>query len=123
MKSDGIVSSDLDGLSKGAWPATLIELREVLSAHFQRQGVEPGKAERDGIDVSVLIANHFGGRPVYLPTGARIKTAIRRRDIFRLFNGKNGVELAAQFGVTLRYIQIVIEGQLKLQREISAGAR
>lgn len=112
----GIVSSDLGGLPRGTWPDTLIELRDVLSAHFMRKGVEAEKAGQEGDEVSVLLANHFGGRQFYLPTGVRIKAAILRRDICRLFNGKNGGDLAKKFGVSHRYIQIVIAGQRKLQR-------
>jgi Mor family transcriptional regulator len=61
--------------------------------------------------VTMLLAQHFGGRPVYLPRGETLKQALRYRMIYRLHYGNNTETLADRFSTTVRTIQRILVEQ------------
>lgn len=97
------------------WAGTLAGLVDMLAADFQRRG----RAEEDAVNeaqrVVALIAQDFGGRPVYLPRGDRLKQALVARQIYHLHNGRNTDDLAQRFGYTVRHIQRIYAEQRAIE--------
>lgn len=99
-----------------AWPATLVEFVAVVSAELVRLHVTADTAEEHARRIVAALAHHCGGRPVYLPRGERLRTAIKHDAIYRAANGTNTDELAREHGMTTRAIQRIVADQAKLHR-------
>lgn len=97
------------------WASTLAELVDVFAAHYRRAGRSEDEALSDARIVVALLADHFGGRPVYLPRGTSLHTALRDRVIYHLANGNNTTELAARFDLSERRVQQIVAEQQAIQ--------
>lgn len=96
------------------WPAKLAEWVDVLARDAMRSGADPDQAVISAKRTVMLLANHQGGRPFYLPRGDALHLALRDRQIYLLHNGTNGEELADRFGLTLRHVQRIYAEQRAL---------
>lgn len=92
------------------WPPLLADLFAVLEAYNKRHGLEDGKAALDARDRCMLLADYFGGRMVYFPTGEKLQIALRDAMIWHEFKGHNHLELAQKYNLTIvRIYQILAE--------------
>jgi Mor family transcriptional regulator len=97
------------------WPVTLAEMVDVLVATYVKRGREHDAAIAEARWIVITIANYQGGRPVYLPRGDRLLTALRNREIYLKHRGNNTDGLAQEYGLTTRQIQSIIAEQYALQ--------
>lgn len=90
------------------WPSTLQSLSEVLNSELKRAKVdEPHLADK----LTIALGHYFGGRDIYIPTGNKLKIALRNIDIWREFNGRNIEQLAARHKLTERQVTQIVRGQ------------
>lgn len=111
--ADAIAS---DKLCTAAWPRTLVELVDVLAATLVRRGMKEEPAEDQARHLVAAIALHHGGRPVYLPKGKTLETALLHDAIFRAHRRGNTDALARRHGLTTRAIQRIVRDQTLLHR-------
>ena len=89
-----------------AWEGVLADLVGVIKAETERQG-KP--FDQQTIEKVVLaIAHYLGGRAIYLPTGDRLKSALRDYAIFNDYNGRNIRELSARYDLAEPHIYAII---------------
>ncbi|MFX6383803.1 Mor transcription activator family protein, partial [Acinetobacter baumannii] len=67
-------------------------------------------------EVVLALAVYFGGRPLYLPKGAMLETALLHARIWHEFNGRNTEELADRYRLTVRQVQKIIKQQMRYRR-------
>lgn len=93
------------------WPTMLAEIIEVLRASFVRRGRTEAEALEEAQAATLALSTHLGGRQVYLPTGERVRLAIRDRIIYLEYNGRNKAELAARYRLTERSVEQIAADQ------------
>lgn len=106
----------LDSLPLAAWPARLVELAEVITAELARLRVAPEAAQHQARHVVAALALYCGGRPLYLPRGSSLKTALLHQSIYLEAKAGNTDELARRHGLTTRAVQRIVADQAKLHR-------
>ncbi len=108
---------DLDEVPPDKWARNLVEMIEVMSAAYRRDGLPEHKASRLASMGVLAIAEHHGGRQFYLPRGDTLLTALRDADIYRRANRGNIETLAAEHGLTVSQIYRIC----RLQRALHIG--
>ena len=108
--------SEIDRVAVAAWPATLAEMTDIATAELERDGVMAELAHRYARRAVLAIAFLFGGRAIYLPTGEKLRRAIRDNEIYTRANASNLAELAAEYGITVTSVYAVIARQRALRR-------
>lgn len=121
VPDDWLERFDAKGIAD-RWPRTLAEFVDVLTAEFLRRGLEPDQA-LDWAQAAVgALGQHLGGRPIYLPRGDRLATALRDRTIWCAFPRRSIEQLADQHGLTTRRIeQVLAEQRAIFVRRIQPG--
>lgn len=90
------------------WPANLQSLCELLRSALRSRGVNDADALAE--QLATLIGGYLGGRDMYIPSGERLKVALRDIRIWREFKGNNLEQLSRQYGLSERRVsQIVAE--------------
>lgn len=98
-----------------AWPATLAEMVDVIAHHMERQRKsDRTTAQTVAREITVLLARHFGGHPIYIPKGNSLDLAIRDTKIWHEFNGRNVTELARRYKLTDMRVYSIIKVQRRL---------
>lgn len=105
-----------DRASTANWPRTLVELVDVLSVTLVRRGLSEESAEDQARHMVAAIALHHGGRPVYLPKGKTLETALMHDAIFRAHRRGNTDALARVHKLTTRAVQRIVRDQTLLHR-------
>lgn len=105
-----------DKVSVAAWPRTLVELVDVLTATLVRRGMKEEQAEDQARYLVTAIALHHGGRPVYLPKGKALETALLHDAIYRAHRRGATDALARKHGLTTRAVQRIVRDQMLLHR-------
>lgn len=99
------------------WPGRLVEIFDVVNSCVKRNGVEKEKSSSLSEAIVSEIAQLFGGMQFYLPTGNKLKLALRDARIFTEFTGDNTAELARKYNLSQANIYLI----LKKQREERRG--
>lgn len=105
---------------KAKWPKVLVEYAEVsyrAIAEAKINGVDEAMARRLAYKVVMALAKQRGGQIEYLPKGKALETAIKHKQIWDEFNGKNTEYLAEKFGIN----RIDIYKIIRQQREIHSN--
>jgi Mor family transcriptional regulator len=98
------------------WPRALAELVDVFADYFlHKPGLDASSALAQAQGVVVVLANHFGGRMMYVPRDDKLRIALRDNEIWRAHDGRNVQALAARYDLTSQQIY----GILREQREIN----
>lgn len=96
------------------WPSTLQSLSEVLNSELKRANINnPHLADK----LTIALGHYFGGRDIYIPTGNKLKLALRNIAIWREFNGRNIEQLAARYQLTERQITQVVKEQRQAEMQ------
>ncbi|MDO6497347.1 Mor transcription activator family protein [Photobacterium sanguinicancri] len=102
------VSDIADEQVRQRWPSTLQSLSEVLNSELKRAKVDaPHLADK----LTIALGHYFGGRDIYIPTGTKLKSALRNIDIWREYNGRNIEQLANRYKLTERQITEILREQ------------
>lgn len=105
------------GNDQQQWPKGMVELADIMESAFTKHGRAPQEAcELAEIAIRAM-AFLAGGRTFYLPSGRKLKTAIKHRRIFQEFTGSNVAELARKHELT----EVQIYSIIKQQRGLTAG--
>lgn len=93
------------------WPELLDELIDVCTAVLEDRGVRRGDAaEAEAQAIVLAIAQYVGGTRIYIPTGERVRIAIRDLKIWRAYDGTNVRLIAREHGLTeTRVYQILVD--------------
>lgn len=102
-----------------AWPQTLADLIDLITAHFQRRGVAEPVGEARAL--VALIANYFGGRPMYLPRGQRLATALRDAALYAEYDGANVHELARRHRISVAHAYYILAQQRRMRGDQSVS--
>lgn len=98
------------------WAVTLAEMVDVLSDDNGRHySLAPTEALAHAQRAVLILAEHFGARPLYLPRGDALRIALRDRGIFLEWNGRNKDALATRHGLSTRSIERIYVEQRALQ--------
>lgn len=98
------------------WPELLVEMIDVVTDRYRRRGMDAGEAGALARLAVTALAQHFGGRPVYLPRGDRLKKALRDKQIWDEFTGDNVFALAERHRLTTKQIYEILDAQRKHHR-------
>lgn len=96
------------------WPKTLAEYVQVLEALYKRKGMTAEQAFRLAADSVLELAEQRGGRVEYLPSGDRLRTALKHAEIFRRAKAGNYEELALQFDILPHQVYRIVREQKAL---------
>lgn len=118
---DEATEEDIGAIHKGRWGVVLTEILDVLSAYFRRSGKPDDEAAKLASGVTIQMAKHFGGRPVYLPKGKLLETSLMHEEIYRRHNGQNTIELADEYRISTRQVLKIIVRQRELHRKKRQG--
>lgn len=103
------------------WPQTLADLFDVLFAYNRRAGMDEAAAERDATERTFLLADYIGPRMVYLPSGEKLRLAVRDLSIFRNPAHRDVFELARLHKMTVQQVYNIIAEQTRLVRDRMQG--
>lgn len=103
------------------WPQTLADLFDVTYAYNRRIGMTDDAAERDAIERAFLIADYIGPRAVYLPSGEKLRIAVRDLCIFRNPAHREVFELAHLHKLSVQQVYSIIAEQTRLVRDRLQG--
>jgi Mor family transcriptional regulator len=101
------------------WPRLLSEFVDLFCAELARQGMSNEKAIVTATKLVCVLGNYFGGRVCYIPTGERLKQAIRDNRIFLDYQISDGnvAVLAKKYNLTDSHVYSIIREQLALHRK------
>lgn len=112
--------------NRGRWGRQLACYVDTLTATFLRDGMTPERATELAERATLDLAMVQGGGRVYLPTGDRLRKAVRNRRIFLEWRGDNAVALMRKYRINTgrRLEQIIAEETAilhnKMQPDFSA---
>lgn len=107
---------------RALWGSMLLEIVDVLEAHFRRRKMPPDAAAAEARAVVMTLATHWGGRMLYLPKGDRLRVALKHQEIWRRFDGRNARALAEEFQMSIVAVYRVIDAQRRrAQRDRQPG--
>ena len=93
------------------WAGTLAELVDLYTAHYERKGRTLDEAIAEAQTIVLMLAEYNGGRSVYLPRGAALRTALRDRAIYLAAKRGNTQALASRYGLVERRVQQIVAEQ------------
>lgn len=111
-----------EDMPRHRWPRQLADLVDVTVAVFRRRGRSVDDAVEEAREVVLAIALYCGGRPLYLPKGTVLESALLHSRIFHEFNGRNTEALADKHHLTVRQVQKVLKQQMKYRRGLRQRA-
>lgn len=103
------------------WPERLHQLYELHRAFNLRRGMGAEQAALDARDRCILLGDYLGGRPYNLPRGDALRVALRDKQIYLEFNGKNHEQLAERYGLDVTHVYRILRVQNKLYRAKMQG--
>ncbi|CAA0097737.1 Uncharacterised protein [BD1-7 clade bacterium] len=114
INSDDIYQhlDDIDLEQRKGWPQALSELIDVLAASRLKHGEEEKAAKRQGLQLALAVAEHFGGMQFYLPKAKHLEQIVRDIQIWQDFDGSNTKELARKYDLT----EVRVYGIIREQR-------
>lgn len=106
------------------WPQTLADIVDVTAAALEGRGMAAGESRDTARAVAVALADYLGARPIYLPRGDTLRTAIEHAAIWHNWDGRSATKyaLARQYRTTPRNIERIIVEQRTLHRRRFQGS-
>lgn len=90
------------------YPELLADLADQVAIKLVEHHIEINRAAEIGLVVAEFIRIHWGGQPIYIPSGAPNLVNDRYMQIFEKCNGRNHRALAREYGISVvRVYQIV----------------
>lgn len=97
------------------WPKRLVELIDVVTHTLvQKHSLSLPDARRQARDITIAIAQCFGGMQLYLPFGKTLELAVRNKAIWNDFNGSNIEQLVRTYRLTKVQIYNILAHQRAL---------
>lgn len=98
------------------WRGHLALMISVIALTYSRQGLPAEQAHNLAGAAMEALASHMGGRHYYLPTGVRLKNALRDAAIYQEFDGTNIDDLASRYRLTNPRVYQIVAEQRELNR-------
>ncbi|WP_044469781.1 Mor transcription activator family protein [Mannheimia massilioguelmaensis] len=98
------------------WAGNLADMIEVMRTELCRQGEPEDQAKLRACKLAGVLAHYIGGQTIYMPTGERVKMAIRNAQIYHDFTGNNVRELIRKYKLSESKIYEIIREQRSLFR-------
>lgn len=98
------------------WPSMLADLVDVVRAELCRQGISNADAKVQAGKIAGVIAHYLGGQTIYMPSGDRLKIALRDSQIYQEFTGNNVHALIRKYRLSQTQIYEIIRVQRSLFR-------
>lgn len=110
--------AEIHALPDETWAPMLSELLGMFEQWALRSGFPPDRAFGVACDLTLNLANTFGGDKFYLPRGDRVRRALRDAEIWRRYRGRpQDVErLAREYGLTSIRVYAILRRQRALHR-------
>jgi len=107
-----------------AWPQTLADLVDVLSAAAADEGIDSDRVPALARKMVAAIAHYLGGQPIYLARGELLKRALQCTAIWQEWDGRRETKqrLAKKYDMSVRAIEKIIVAQSRLHRERFQGS-
>lgn len=102
---------------RAKWPKALADLVSVIEAAHLRAGDAPDVAQRRAFVTVRALSNYAGGRQLYMPKGDVLERALRDREIWGKYTGRNIDDLAESFDLTVVQVYSIIAEQRALHRQ------
>lgn len=102
---------------RAKWPKALADLVSVIEAAHLRAGDAPEVAQRRAFVTVRALSNYAGGRQLYMPKGDVLERALRDREIWGKYTGRNIDDLAESFDLTVVQVYSIIAEQRALHRQ------
>ncbi|MBU0809633.1 MAG: transcriptional regulator [Gammaproteobacteria bacterium] len=102
---------------RAKWPKALADLVSVIEAAHLRAGDAPEVAQRRAFVTVRALSNYAGGRQLYMPKGEILERALRDREIWSRYNGRNIDDLVAEFDLGFVQVYSIIAEQRALHRQ------
>lgn len=100
---------------RAKWAGRVAEMVDVLhDDNVRHHRMAPDEALEHAQRTVLVLAGYFGGRPIYMPRGDALATALRDRAIYIEYHGSNKEQLAARYGLTVRTIERIYVEQRAL---------
>lgn len=101
------------------WPQFLADIVELFSAELIRQGYDAPAAKLSAFKLTGALAHYYGGRAVYLPTGDKLKAALRDNQLFLDWSQSGGDidGLARKYSLTNHTVYAILRQQMVLHRK------
>lgn len=88
----------------------LVEMADHAAAVLREaHGFDPEKADHAAFEIVRAFAKSVGGAQVYIPTADSLLRHERDEAIWRDFDGRNTLELARKYGVTVIHVCRIIK--------------
>lgn len=101
-------------------PALLLEIAELMEHEALKSGQLTGEqAKRLAFNQVKRLAMTYGSNTLYMPGLKKLDNAIRDRNIYKEFNGKNIYHLTQKYKLCDRKIRQIIAEQRQLHIEIA----
>lgn len=100
------------------WPRKLVEVYDVVVAVLRRD-VDDAQAAQMATRVIDALAHHHGGRQWYMPTGEKLRLALRDKQIWDRFDGspETIARLCREYRLTQQMIYKILREQRALHRK------
>lgn len=102
---------------RAKWPKALADLVSVIEAAHLRAGDAPEIAQRRAFVTVRALSHYAGGRQLYMPKGEILERALRDREIWSRYNGRNIDDLVAEFDLGFVQVYSIIAEQRALHRQ------
>lgn len=120
-KGGEVSSTYQDQELRKCWPVTLARILDFFERGFARQGYGKEEALALAETAALELAFYGNGQIIYLPKAARLKTAMRDRQIHSEFNGRNVGEIATKHGLSTIHVYKVLRQQRALRAKAKCG--
>ena len=96
------------------WPQDLAALLGIVEGVLVRGGMPAEPAFKAATAAALEFARYGGGRLMYIPQAQRLRQALRDAEIWRRHNGRNQVELAQEFDLSVQSVYEILREQRAL---------
>ncbi len=90
------------------YPEILEDLAAKLAALLIEEGLAPERARGIAFRHAEQVRRDWGGQKLYIPTGQSYEVTQRDLEIYRRWNGRNGIELCREFRITDTWLRAIV---------------
>lgn len=113
----GDILDRLDGdVPREKWTGTLANYVDAVESKYKRGGMEAPTALRLAIEAVAAICELYGGQTHYLPKGDNLRRALRDKQIWHDFDGRNIDKLIQRYRLSNVQIYQIIKEQKALHQ-------
>ena len=101
---------------RGKWPKLLADMVDVVEVALKREKIPDDSVEKLARATVAALSTYFGGRVMYIPTGVRLRLALRDASIYRALGHEALDDIAKKHGITVNRAYQICAEQRELRR-------